>query len=373
MNKLLVKMKNYVLIFFMSRLCVKQKQSNVPTSENVKNIVLWQFGGVGDMLLATPVVLALSKRFPNAKIHIWCSDPNFATFLKYFPQVEAIHAFVVYDFDMRTLLHQTQRQKLHHVLHNMQRIKPDLLVNLHVPALLDWWAVEWWLMQRLEPTFKMGFYPETVKNNTFLDASLSSVERKNIHYTTLYQKLLGKADITCGVDTLFPVPKESYHKAKFLLEQSGVIRGKTYVCVHMGGRRLKVENKMWAVSSFEELIRKIIGQGLCPVLIGVPSEQSLGDQLCSEVSGVVNLIGKTNIDEMVALISLADGFIGHDSGPFHIAVAVATPAVAICGRPDSEPEYLKYDKDHVVVLMADTPDDIQVDDVFHHMLETLDV
>jgi len=350
----------------------RRQQEPVHISENhVNRIAIWQFGGVGDMLLTTPVIIALAKRFPTAEIHIWCSDPKFATFLKYFPQVKAIHTFVVYDFDVRTLLHRAQRQVLHRILEDMRLVKPDLLVNLHVPALLDWWAVEWWLMKRLAPAFLMGFHPEAVNNGSLLDVSLSTAERKGIHYTTLYQKLLGKADITCGVDTVFPVADASHSVAKEPLEESGVTSG--YVCVHMGGRRLKVENKMWSVANFGALIEKMKAQGLSPVLIGVQSEQSLGEQLCKEVSGVVNLIGKTSIDDMAGLIRRADAFIGHDSGPFHIAVAVATPAVAICGRPDSEPEYLKYDKEHVAVLTANTPEEIQADDVFQQMLEVLHV
>jgi len=67
---------------------------------------------------------------------------------------------------------------------------------------------------------------------------------------------------------------------------------------------------------------------------------------------------------MAALISMSNGFIGHDSGPFHVAVAVNTPCVAICGRPDAESEYLNYNRETVVVLSASSPDLITVDAVF---------
>jgi len=340
----------------------RQQGSFQISGNHVNSIAIWQFGGVGDMLLVTPVILALSKRFPKAEIHIWCSDPKFATFLKNFSQVKAVHTFVVYDFDARTLLHRAQRQALHRILEDMRLVKPDLLVNLHVPALLDWWAVEWWLMRRLCPAFLMGFHPETVNNGSLLDVSLSAAERKGIHYTTLYQKLLGKADITCGVDTVFPVTDASHSAAKELLEQSGVTSG--YVCVHMGGRRLKMENKMWETSSFIELAQAWVDDGIVPVLIGVESEQEAGKMLCQAVPQAINIIGKTSMGEMAAVIKQARLFVGHDSGPFHIAVAVNTPAVAICGRPNAEPEYIAYDKDDVVVLIGDAPEQITVDDVY---------
>ncbi|MDQ6972837.1 MAG: hypothetical protein Q9M30_09315, partial [Mariprofundaceae bacterium] len=89
---------------------VRGGQPSLP--HRVERIALWQFGGVGDMLLATPVIEALHKAYPEAAIHIWCSNPPFAEFLQRFPGVEAVHLFRVYDFDSRTLLRSDVRQSL---------------------------------------------------------------------------------------------------------------------------------------------------------------------------------------------------------------------------------------------------------------------
>jgi len=122
---------------------------NKAHEQDVQRIVIWQFGGVGDMLLATPVIRALEKTYPDAEIHIWCSDPPFAQFLHRFSQVKSIHSFPIYDFDSRTLLRGRVRRVLRQLGDAMAMQKPDMLVNLHVPALLDWWAVEWWMIRRI--------------------------------------------------------------------------------------------------------------------------------------------------------------------------------------------------------------------------------
>jgi len=121
---------------------------------------------------------------------------------------------------------------------------------------------------------------------------------------------------------------------------------------------------MWETSSFIELAQAWVDDGIVPVLIGVESEQEAGKMLCQAVPQAINIIGKTSMGEMAAVIKQARLFVGHDSGPFHIAVAVNTPAVAICGRPNAEPEYIAYDKDDVVVLIGDAPEQITVDDVY---------
>src|SRR3990167_5361090 len=46
----------------------------------------------------------------------------------------------------------------------------------------------------------------------------------------------------------------------------------------------------------------------------------------------INLCGKLSVRETAAVIECAQLFIGHDSGPMHLASAVKTPSVAIFSR-----------------------------------------
>jgi heptosyltransferase-2 len=41
--------------------------------------------------------------------------------------------------------------------------------------------------------------------------------------------------------------------------------------------------------------------------------------------------GQTNIGELIALLSLCDGFAGNDSGAMHLAAAIGIPTVGIFG------------------------------------------
>ena len=355
---MLVRLKLFCLKAWMRRLAEKSSAGRLPADKGeITRIALWQFGGVGDMLLATPAILALQKAYPHAALHVWCSDPLFAEFLKRFPSVQGVYPFSVYDFDSRTLLHSGRRRMLREIGDAMAGQKPDMLVCLHVPALLDWWAVEWWLVRRLAPGLSLGFDPRFMQGESVFDVSLNAAERDDTHYTRLYRKLLEKAGIPCGEATVFPLMDEEKARAKLLLP--GAVPAATrLVCLHLGARRLKVEGRTWSLGHFAALAEKLIAAGFLPVLIGVEGERAMAEQLCASVPQCVNLVGRTGLGEMAALIAMADGFIGHDSGPFHVAVAVGTPCVAICGRPDAEPEYLNYGRTDVAVLTADSPDAI---------------
>jgi len=337
----------------------------------VRRIALWQFGGLGDMLLATPVIRALGEKWPDAEVHVYCSHPHIAEFLRCFANVKSIDAFPVYDFDARTLLHADVRRRLRVIRDDMRALAPDMLINLHVPAMLDWWAVEWWLVRRVGADIALGFDPRFIQRGSVFDVSLNIAARDNTHYTSFYRQLLENAGIESDQRTVFPLSDADREKAKHLLDDHG-ISDKRCMCMHVGGNRLKLEGKMWPVERFAALARRLIDAGLIVVLIGVQAEQNMGEELCAVAPDCINLIGCTQMAQMAALIALADGFVGHDSGPFHIAASVATPCVAICGRPDAEPEYLKYGHDSVTVLTAPSPESISIDTVFTAAMRLID-
>jgi len=345
-----------------------------PASDRPKKlscIALWQFGGVGDMVLMTPVIRALSKVFPKARIHIWCSDPVFAEFFERFPNVASIRTFRVYDFDSRTLMHGDVRKHLQDIRDEIVECSPEMLINLHVPALLDWWAVEWWLVRQLRSAYTLGFDPKFIRQSIY-DASLNAVMRDGTHYTTLYRRLLETAGITCDECTEIPLSNLETEQARTLLDKHGTTRQRN-MCMHIGARRLKIEGKMWPLAYFTDLARQMVAIGIRPIIIGVDSEADMAAALCDQLPSCLNLAGKTSLGEMAALIAECDGFIGHDSGPFHIAAAVNTPCVAICGRNDAEPEYLKYNNETVAVLTASSPNQISVDTVFDTAMRTFGI
>jgi heptosyltransferase-2 len=73
------------------------------------------------------------------------------------------------------------------------------------------------------------------------------------------------------------------------------------------------------------------------VLVGAPSERAKCEEVAaSSKSGAIVAAGGTNIGELIALLSLCDGFIGNDSGCAHIAGALGIPTVAIFGSTNPE-------------------------------------
>ena len=88
----------------------------------------------------------------------------------------------------------------------------------------------------------------------------------------------------------------------------------------------------WPAARFVDVARFAAEQHNAQIVVtGGPStlEMEYADDIANGVDEVVNLVGKTSLKELAALIDRADAVICPDSGPAHIATAVDTPVVGL--------------------------------------------
>ncbi|MCC8408158.1 glycosyltransferase family 9 protein [Mucilaginibacter sp. UR6-1] len=88
----------------------------------------------------------------------------------------------------------------------------------------------------------------------------------------------------------------------------------------------------WGMDNWQLLLQQLSARlnGWMLMVIGAADEKQTGDK-CLEVWGKegVNFCGQTSPRVSAALLKNATVFIGHDSGPIHLAACVGTPAIGI--------------------------------------------
>lgn len=100
----------------------------------------------------------------------------------------------------------------------------------------------------------------------------------------------------------------------------------------------------WPVDRFVELGRRLRerhGAGI--VVTGGPTPLELDyGRAISEATGAENLVGRTSLKQLLAVIAEADVLVCPDSGPAHMATTVATPVVGLyaTSNPDRTGPYL---------------------------------
>ena len=94
--------------------------------------------------------------------------------------------------------------------------------------------------------------------------------------------------------------------------------------------------KCWPANRYAELARVLVADyGARVLLFGAASEASVAAEVEQGAGqGVINLIGRSAIGDLPALLARCGLFVGNDSGAMHVAAAVGVPVVAVFGPTD---------------------------------------
>jgi heptosyltransferase III len=137
-------------------------------------------------------------------------------------------------------------------------------------------------------------------------------------------------------------------------EALGELVGKPFFAVSVG---TKVQSKDWGRENWRALLGRIAqeysGYGLA--LAGAPEESEASEFAADgwrEAGGgtVVNLCGKLTPRQSAAAFAQAVLFVGHDSGPMHLAATVGTRCVAIFAARNRPREWFPYGAGHRVLF-----------------------
>jgi len=111
------------------------------------------------------------------------------------------------------------------------------------------------------------------------------------------------------------------------------------------------ESKDWVFEGYFRLVQNIFSSGSGRVvLVGDRSKEMFAARLSEalDAPALINMVGKTSLLELAAVLKRAAVAVGPDSGPGHLAAAVGTPYVSIFG-PTSPVRTAPHGCEHLVV------------------------
>jgi ADP-heptose:LPS heptosyltransferase len=97
-------------------------------------------------------------------------------------------------------------------------------------------------------------------------------------------------------------------------------------------------SKIWPPDRYGEVARRLhAARGLASLAVwGAPSELPLAQAIVAASHGAAKLAPPTSVPELAALCRRSALFLGSDTGPLHLAVAVGTPAISMHGPSRAE-------------------------------------
>jgi heptosyltransferase-3 len=97
----------------------------------------------------------------------------------------------------------------------------------------------------------------------------------------------------------------------------------------------KWESKVWPEARFLDVVSKLIGEfGVFPIVLGGSEDRDKGDRLVGSWKTGTNAAGQLTVRQSAALLEKCVLYLGNDTGTMHLAGAVGTPIVAIFAALD---------------------------------------
>jgi lipopolysaccharide heptosyltransferase II len=306
------------------------RQRAMPQPEEVRRILLLKMWGMGSIVLASPMLARLRERHPAARIDFVSLAENQAI-VGLYPHVDRV---IGIDLSRGVLpfLVDTLR-----TIGSLRRERYDLLVDLEFftrfSAIFSFLVAPRWShgfsakgrwrgkLHDVEAPFNA--YVHVAQN--FL--TLSSGEYMNpVHAESLAAE---------GALPRLEPPEGAWERCERRLAEAPAWReGDPIVVVNPNAGDLALERR-WPVEHVAEFLEHLTArQRVNVVLIGSAGEREHVSSV-ARASGaearLVNLAGKSDLGELVALLAHAAVMVTNDSGPMHIAAAAGTSTVALFG------------------------------------------
>jgi heptosyltransferase-2 len=156
--------------------------------------------------------------------------------------------------------------------------------------------------------------------------------RGRVHQAEYYRALmraLGLPDVA-GAPRIVPTER-TLARGRAALERAGVDITAPLVGIAPGAAYGYA--KRWPPVRVADVIRRLAARGVTTVLLGSAGDREAGREIES-AARTVNLIGRTDLRELMGVIAACRAFLSNDSGAMHLAAALGAPVVAIFGPTD---------------------------------------
>jgi heptosyltransferase III len=310
-----------------------------------KRVLIYRLGSLGDTLVALPALHLVARAFPNAERRMLT---NFPVNVKA-PAAAAIlgdsglvHGYFRYAAGTRSVL------ELMKLWWQLRWWRPDVLVYMAARRADG--------ARRDASFFRLCGIRRQIGVPLTEDMLLNRWQEAEGALEPEAERLarniaeLGDAELDAAASWDLHLSGVEHERAAEVMVELGE---RPVIAVSVG---TKVQSKDWGRENWRELLRRLGGMypqyGL--VLSGA-AEESEASEFCAEGwregggGPVVNVCGTLTPRESAAAFARARLFVGHDSGPMHLAAAVQTPCVAIFAARNKPRVWFPYGRQHRVV------------------------
>jgi heptosyltransferase I len=297
----------------------------LPLTAPPKNLCLLRLSAIGDISHTLPILRTLQAAWPSTRI-TWIIGKTEYALVSDIPGVD----FIIFDKTRRWRafvdLHRALKGRRFDVLLHMQMSLRASLASLLVRA-----------------EVRLGFDRARAGDMQWLFTNHKIAPQQNQHVIDSFfgfTEALGISERTLRWD--IPIPEAARQFADQALPREPFLV--ISPCSSMAYRN-------WTSAGYAAVAEYAITQhGLKVVLCGGNSrlERLYGAEIAARLDSagcsgaLTNLIGRTSLKQLLAVLARARALLSPDAGPAHLATAVGTPVIGLyaCTNPDRARPYL---------------------------------
>lgn len=292
---------------------------------SVKSILIRGTNWVGDAVMSVPAMREIRKRFPESRISLlvrpWVRD--------IYAAADFLDEIITFDKDGKHRGLSGRRR----LVKELAKRRIDLAVlfqNAFEAAIITWWA---------RIPLRLG-YARDGRSPLLSHAIPIDPEVRRAHQVYYYLGLLAGAGIVESrpwKDTA-PLPactldlrESDRESARALLRAQNIESGECLIGLNPGASYGGA--KRWFADRFAEVADSLARRYAARIILfGSISEEPIARQVAERMKNrSVSFAGKTTLGQLMGLIGECSLLVTNDSGPMHLAAALAVPQVAIFG------------------------------------------
>jgi ADP-heptose:LPS heptosyltransferase len=312
---------------YLVRLMGKIMRFDHSLDREMKKIVVCKFKGMGSIIQATPLLKTLHKRYPNAEIIFVTSIEN----EKIVSKITCINgAYILNDRSFFKLIGSSFS-----LVRRLIKFRADVYIDLEIysnfSSIITTLSIakERFGYYLRENRYRLGMYTHMMYFNTKAPISQTYLQ---------FARLLSIDSVD---EKLYEIEENNSIQVEY----------ENYIVINPNASDLRYERR-WPAENFVALSKKIADRypDLKQVYIGGPTESEYVKtitQKLNEHPQIIDVSGKTSIDELIEILRKTQLLITNDTGPMHLASCLNSSVIALFG-PCSPSQYGFGENVHVI-------------------------
>jgi heptosyltransferase III len=308
----------------------------------MKTVLIYRLGSLGDTIVCLPCLHRVAQRFTDSQRIVITNKPVSSSaprLVDVLSGSDLIHGTVDYPLGSRSPL------ELGRLWLRLKQLRAETLIYLTAPRGKDvaYRDIKFFRSCGIKTIIGAPVTDDLQANR--LDPVTGDEEQECVRLTRTIAEL-GPIDLDDRSYWDLRLTNDERKVADSVLQP---LHGRRFIAIGMGGKSAQND---WGESNWQHLISDLHRRysEFCFVFVGAESDAHRAANVVSSwPEQMLNLCGKLKLREAAAVLSQASLYIGHDSGPLHLAATCNVLCIGIYSNQQKPRKWHPYGAQHRII------------------------